>query len=103
MEIKKLLSISEDSCKGERYTVTGKYPCSSQKENVGSKGEAVLALKCWRSLGTMKPWAFVRALNHFSILQGSFSCCGDSSFCLEAKMGLLLFLLGAVNTAEPSL
>lgn len=73
-EIKELLCTPEDACKGGRCTVTGKYPCSSKKENVGSQGEAVPALKCWRSLGTVEPLASVQALKLFLfILQGPFS------------------------------
>lgn len=74
MEIKELLCTPEDACKGGRSTVTGKYPCSSKKENLGSKGEAVPALRCWRSPGTVKPLGSVQALKPFLfILQGPFS------------------------------
>lgn len=57
--------------KVEDNTVTGKYPCSSKKGNVGSKEAALLALKCWRSFGAAEPLSPVQALKPFlPILQG---------------------------------
>lgn len=65
-EIKELLCTPGDACKGGRCTVTGNYPCSSKKENVGSQGEAVPALTCWRSLGAVEILASVQALKPFN-------------------------------------